>query len=182
MKKTIKPVILFTFLLLLGFVAPKVNAQSAATGQQSYKDFVGENPNAEADIKVVGDFIDALVSKDLDKVKSLLADDYLGYGPAPTDSSTVAQTIATWEENYKTQSDLKFNSVSETFRVLQGDLKGDWVSVWGDWTFTQDGKTVTFPLQYTARVADGKINTGRVYYDRLYIVEQLGYKVTPPEK
>ncbi len=181
MKKTIKAVILFNFLLLLGF-APKVKAQSATAKQSDYKNFVGENPNAEADIKIVGDFINALTSQDTVKAKSLLADGYLGYGPAPTDSSTAAQTIAIWQENYKTQSDIKFTSVSETFRVLQGDLKGDWVAVWGEYSFKQNGKKVTFPLQYTARVANGKINTDRVYYDRLYIVRALGYKLTPPDK
>jgi len=66
--------------------------------------------------------------------------------------------------------------------VLSGNLKGEWVSVWGTYSFAQDGKNLSFPFQYTARVTDGKIDTDRVYYDRLYIFQTLGYKVTPPEK
>jgi ketosteroid isomerase-like protein len=177
MKKTI--LFIATFLLLTVFTS-KVKAQSVNNAQPSYKDMVGENTNAEADMKVVSDFVNALTSGDLVKAKSLLADDYKGYGPAPTDTSTVEKTIINWQENYKTQSDRKIGFVTQTFRVLQGDLKGDWVSLWGDYTFTENGKTITFPLQYTARVTNGKIDTDRVYYDRLYILQSLGYTLTPP--
>ena len=62
-----------------------------------------------------------------------------------------------------------------------GDLKGNWVSLWGDYSFTQNGKDLKFPFQYTARVTKGKIDIDRIYYDRLYILQTLGYKVTPPE-
>ena len=168
--------------MLLTVFTCKVKAQSANNAQPSYKDMIGENTNAETDLKVVSDFVNALTSGDLVKAKSLLADGYKGYGPAPTDSSTVEQTMSNWQENYKTQSDRKFGFVSETFRVLQGNFKGDWVSLWGDYTFTQTGKTVTFPLQYTAHVTNGKIDTDRVYYDRLYIMQSMGYTLTPPAK
>lgn len=166
--------------LLLSVLTSKVKAQSGSNAQPSYKDMIGENTNAEADMKVVSDFVNALTSGDLVKAKSLLADNYKGHGPAPTDSSTVEQTMSTWQENYKTQSDRKIGFVTETFKVLQGDLQGDWVSLWGDYTFTQSGKTITFPLQYTAHVANGKIDRDGVYYDRLYIVQSLGYTLTPP--
>ena len=181
MKKTIKPILFFAAFFLLAVFTYKVKAQ-ATTAQPSYKEMVGETPDAEADMKVVGDFVNALTAGDLVKAKSQLADGYKGYGPAPTDSTNPEQTISNWTENYKTQSDRKVTFVTQTFRVLQGDLKGDWVSLWGDYTFTQSGKTLKFPLQYTARVTNGKIDTDRVYYDRLYIVTSLGYTVTPPAK
>jgi hypothetical protein len=182
MKKTIKAGFLFVTLFLLIVSATKVHAQSTTPAKPGYKDFIADNPDAEADMKVVADFVNALTSADTDKAKSLLANGYLGYGPAPTDSSTARETITAWQENYKTQTGRKISFVSETFRVLQGDLKGDWVSLWGDYSFTQDGKSITFPLQYTARVSGGKITTDRVYYDRLFILQSLGYTVTPPDK
>lgn len=181
MKKTIQPILFIGMLLLLVFTT-KLKAQNTNGSQPGYKDMVADNPNAEADIQVVSDFLNALTDAHLDKAKSLLADNYLGYGPAPTDSSTVEQTMSAWQQNYTTQSNRKISFVTETFRVLSGDLKGDWVSVWGDYTFTENGKTVKFPLQYTARVTGGKIDTDRAYYDRLYIIQQLGYTVTPPAK
>lgn len=129
----------------------------------------------------MGGFVNALTAGDLDKAKSLLAPTYKGYGPSPLDSTTSEKTISSWKESNKIQLNRKVSFVSQTFRVLSGNLKGNWVSIWGDYSFTQDGKNVSFPYQYTARVTDGKIDIDRIYYDRMYILQTLGYKVTPPE-
>lgn len=181
MKKTSKVILLIATLLLTVFTT-KAQVQSTPASQPRYKDLVAENSNADVDIKVVGDFLNSLVSGDLEKAKSLLTEKFKGYGPAPADSSTAEETISSWKENYLTQSNRKVDFLPATFMVLSGDLKGEWVSVWGTYSFTQDGKNLSFPFQYTARVTDGKIDTDRVYYDRLYIFQTLGYKVTPPEK
>lgn len=179
MKKSFLQGLLLASLLLV-ILTSKSEAQTSPVNQPTYKEMVGLNPTAEADIKVVADYLNSLVSGDLVKVKSSLASNYKGYGPSPNDSTNAEKTISEWTENYKTQTDRKFTSVSQTFRVLQGDLKGNWVAVWGDYTFTQNGKTVKFPLQYTARVTNGKIDSDRVYYDRMFVMESLGFKVTPP--
>lgn len=180
MKKTTKP-----FLLLASFFflcsATTLQAQSSSSPQPRYKDLVVENPNAEADMKVVSDYVNALVSGDLDKAKSLMADNYKGYGPAPTDSSTMEQTINGWQENYNRQSNRKVSFVTQTFKVTSGNLQGNWVSLWGDYSFTENGKDIKFPFQYTAHVTNGKIDSDRIYYDRLYIMQTLGYTVTPPD-
>lgn len=97
-----------------------------------------------------------------------MADNYKGYGQVPADSATGEQTISAWQQNYKTQSNRKVGFVTQTFRVKSGDLKGNWVSVWGDYSFTEKGKDITFPFQYTARVTNRKIATDRIYYDKLY--------------
>jgi ketosteroid isomerase-like protein len=179
MKNFIKLGLLFAALVLSLFVN-RVQAQSQAA-QPRYKDVVVENPNAEADMKVVSDFVNAVTAGEIDKAKGLLAQNYKGYGPAPTDSTNVDMTVKMWNENYKTQSNRKVSFVTQTFKVLSGDLAGNWVSLWGDYSFTTDGKNVKFPLQYTARVTNGKIDADRIYYDRLYIVQALGYKLTPPD-
>jgi ketosteroid isomerase-like protein len=147
----------------------------------AYKDAIVDNPNAEADIKVVGDFMKACVSGDLDKAKSLLAPNYKGRGPSSLDSTNVEKTMATWQANYKIHSNRKVGFVAQTFRSTSGSTKGDWVSVWGTYTFTQMEKTIQLPFQYTAKVADGKIVGDLSYFDNLSVARQLGYKVTPPE-
>ena len=170
---------------LLTVITTTAQAQSKTTAQPRYKDVVGDNPSAEADMKVVSDWVRSLTAGltagDLDKAKMLMADNYKGYGPSPNDSSTTEQTISAWQQNYKTTSNRKVSFVTQTFRVKTGDLKGNWVSLWGDYSFTQNGKDVKFPFQYTARVTNGKIDTDRIYYDRMYMLQTLGYKVTPPE-
>jgi ketosteroid isomerase-like protein len=170
--------LMFVFILTY---STGIQAQTAPSSQSSYKDMVGENPNADADIKLVGDFLNYLVSGDLDKAKSLLAENFKGYGPSPTDSTTTEQTIRSWKENCEVQSNRKIGFMPTTFRVLSGDQKGDWVALWGNYSFTQNGKNISFPFQYTTRVSDGKINLDLIYYDKMYILQTLGYKVTPPE-
>ncbi|GAB2522487.1 hypothetical protein [Spirosoma aerophilum] len=168
-------------LVVLAAILLFVSASAQAQQTTRYKDVVVDNPTAEADMKVVGDFINSLVSGDLRKARSLTAPTYIGRGPAATDSATVDKVIQSWQENRKNQSDRKVTFVTQTFKVLSGAQKGNWVSLWGDYTFTQAGKTIKFPFQYTAGVADGKILGDRIYYDNLYIISQMGYKVTPPE-
>ena len=147
-----------------------------------YKDVVVDNPNAEADMKVLGDFVNALAAGDPAKLKSLMGDKFMMYGPSAADSSNAEQYVKGWVEGgFKNSTDRKVGFVTQTFKVLKGDLAGAWVSQWGDYTFTQEGKTIKVPFQCTARIADGKIANARIYFDNTYILKQLGYKVTPPE-
>lgn len=165
---------------MLFFAAISVQAQTNAP-QPRYKDVVVDNPTAEPDMKVVSDFVNALTAGNIDQAKGLMSAGFKGYGPSATDSATIQQLVATWQENYKMQSNRKTSFVTQTFKVLSGNLQGNWVSLWGDYTFTQSGKTITFPYQYTAMVADGKIVMSRIYYDVLSIATQLGSKLVPPD-
>ncbi|MEO6232725.1 MAG: hypothetical protein ABJB11_10720 [Ferruginibacter sp.] len=179
MKKTLaKSLIVATLLLGIGITSAK--AQSAMDKPPRYKDMVTENKDAEADIKLVTDFINALVANDLDKAKSVLAGNYMGYGPGPADSANAEQVIASWKENNSRNDNRKVGFLSETFNVTSGEQAGHWVSTWGNYSFTQNGKEVKFPYQYTAHVKDGKITADFVYYDNLYILKTLGYTITPP--
>ena len=161
-------------ILILSLINTNATAQS---GTPKYKEVLGENPNADADVKAVTDYLNAVVAGDISKVKNVLSPDFKGYGPGPLDSVDAAKEVASWEQAYKDQQNRKFNFVCQTFRVLQGDLKGTWVSVWGDYSFSMNGKTATFPVQLTAKVNKGKIEVIRTYYDRLYIMETMGMKL-----
>jgi ketosteroid isomerase-like protein len=165
----------------LSLISCQKQEEKEKTTTPRYKDVVVENPTAEADMKVVSDFINALVSGDQDKARLLASPTHIGRGPSRLDSANLDKELANWRTNYKTQSDRKVAFVTQTFKVLSGKLKGNWVSLWGDYTFTQAGKTITFPFQYTAGVADGKVMDARIYYDNMAIATQLGYKVTPPD-
>jgi ketosteroid isomerase-like protein len=169
------------FFPIVAIIIALFSATSFSQTKLAYKDAVVDNPNAEADIKVVGDYVKALVSGDQDKAKSLLAPNYKGRGPSQLDSANIEKTLATWQANYKTQSNRKVGFVTQTFRSTTGNTKGDWVSIWGTYTFTQMEKAISIPFQLTAKVADGKIVSDLIYFDNLSVVRQLGYKLTPPE-
>lgn len=167
----------YVVLLILAVCALSVQAQDAP----SYKDVVVENPTAEADMKTVSDYTNAIVDGNLKKARSILAKSYMLHGPS-TDSSNVEKEMASWEQNYKVQSDRKVAFITQTFKVVSGAQKGNWVSLWGNYTFTSGEKTVTLPFQYTASVSKGKILKAFMYYDNLAIYQQLGYTLTPPVK
>jgi len=148
----------------------------------SYKDNVVENPEAEVDIKVVSDYVNALVNNEMAKAEQLLTEKYIGYGPAINDSINKQENINSWNQNHKVRTNQKVSFVTQTFRVLQGNLQGDWVSQWGSYTFTQNGKEIKLPYQFTARVSNGKIDRSTIYFDNLSVLLQLGYTVTPPKQ
>ena len=112
----------------------------------------------------------------------LLADTYRGYGPGAADSVTREQVVTNWQQRYKTQADRKMRLEGQTtFRVKSGRRLGNWVATWGEYSFTQNGKTIRAPFQYMAHVTKGKIDVDRTYVDNLSIVQAQGYKLTPPE-
>ena len=178
MKKSITKGLLLA-ILLCPIALTTAHAQAKPP---TYRDMVGDNPNAEADIKLVTDYVHALAAGEIDKAMTMLAPDYKGRGPGPEDSADVQKTAASWKTNMTTQKDSKASFVAETFNVKSGENAGHWVATWGSYTFTQDGKTVSFPYQYTAHIKNGKIDRDAVYYDQSYIMKTLGFTITPPAK
>lgn len=170
------------FFLLIAIIIICFSKSNLCQAQQlPYREVVVENPNAEADLKIAADYSNAIAAGDVAKMKNLLSDKAMMYGPSPIDSSTAEQTIKGWVDGgFKTTSNRKVSFVQQTSKILQGPFKGNWVYQWGTFTFTQDGKTVSFPYQSTSRIENSKIVTSRIYYDRLYMMTQLGFKLTPP--
>jgi ketosteroid isomerase-like protein len=149
---------------------------------KSFNEMVSQNPTAEEDLKVVSDYLDAIVNNKMDVVESLLSDDYISAGPSNGETSTKAEEITNWKEAHKVRTNQKNEYVVNSWRVLDGDYKGDWVSIWGTYTFTENGKEIVLPYQYTAMVDGGKIQKAVIYYDNLAVVTAMGYTLTPPEK
>lgn len=178
MKKILKSCLLIAVSLAVFSIA-KVEAQTSNTPTH-YKDMVSENPSADADIKIVSDFTNALVGGDIDKAKSFLASNCINFGPGPTDSTNLAQFVDQWQANYKSQSNRQVGFLAATFHVKTGNLQGNWVAAWGDYTFTANGITVKFPYHSSYHITKGKIDVSRIYYDQLYIFKTLGYTLTPP--
>jgi ketosteroid isomerase-like protein len=169
--------LLIALAFLLVFTVNKAGAQDKPVHQ---KDMIGENPTADQDNMTVTNFSNWLVGGDVDKAATLLAPNFKAYGPSPSDSGNTEALVKNWKANYTMQTNRKVNFVLQSFRVKSGDFKGNWVAAWGDYTFTSNGKTVTFPYHCAYHLTNGKIDISRIYYDNLYIVQQLGYKVTPP--
>ncbi|PRX56104.1 nuclear transport factor 2 family protein [Flagellimonas meridianipacifica] len=156
--------------------------QGAFAQEKSYAETVVENPTAEEDLKVGASYLDALVGNDMATVAGLLADEYIVNGPSHNEKIIKLEEIAQWKEIHKTRTNQKNKYVYQTFRVLDGDYQGDWVSVRGTYSFIENGTDIVLPYQYTANVKNGKINEASIYYDRLSFAKKLGYTITPPEE
>ena len=182
MNKSITSSLIFAALLICG-VETRAQVQTKPAPQvPRYKDMVGENPTADADIQVVASYLNyIIIAGNTDKAKTLLADTYRGYGPAATDSATRDKTMAQWEQRYKTQFNRKVRYEGQTaFQVKIGRNRGNWVATWGEYTFTDAGKTLRAPFHYVAHITNGKIDVDRTYVDNLAPTLALGYKLTPP--
>jgi len=181
--KTTKTACLILASLLFG-ISSNAHAQNTAAQTTVYhhNDINKENPTADQDIKVLEDFENAIVSGDLDKAKSFLADNFKGYGPGANDSATAEQVIGFWQENYKTHTNRKINFVDHTWQVTEGQYKGNWVAMWGEYDCTINAKDVRIPFQTTARIANGKIEMQISYWDNLSPSLSLGYTLTPPKQ
>lgn len=177
MKKILNVSVLTTLLLLV--FAMQLSAQDNAV---SYKDVVVENPEPEVDMKVVVDYVNFCANGKLDELRGILSDNYMAYGPGAKDSVNTEQLINQWKENYKVQSNRKVTQITQTFRVLSGNLQGDWVNLWGTYNFTQNGKDLTLPFQLTAQVKDGKLERSTIYYNEVPLLLELGFTLTPPKE
>ncbi|TYB80357.1 hypothetical protein ES677_14175 [Bizionia gelidisalsuginis] len=167
--KTLKTSVI-VFLLIIG--------QITFAQDKSYKETVTENPTAEVDLKVVADYLEALINNKMTKVTSLLADNFQGEGPSYQESETKTELLEAWKEYHQTRTNQKNDYVSQAFRVIDGDLKGDWLSVWGTYTFTENNIVMNLPYQLTALVENEKISRSVIYYDRMAINTAMGYELT----
>ena len=143
------------------------------------------NPNWEADIQLVADYVSKLTTHDMEGARAFLADNYKGYGPGGNDSTDREAVIAQWTATNADYANIKLNYVAYSEKVTEENklknLIGTWVQLWG--TFSGDhksGKTITFPFHANFRVENAKVLTSRIYYDRLQVLTDLGYTVTPP--
>ncbi len=144
----------------------------------TYSDTVTDNPTADADLKTMTEYTYALRDNDMKKAGQLLADNFTGYGPSAKQSQTKKETITEWTKVHQVRTNQKVQFIMTTFQVLEGDLKGNWVSQWGMYSFTENGKTIEMPYQQTARITKGKIEEIHVYYDNLAIARAMGYELT----
>ncbi|RXJ50615.1 nuclear transport factor 2 family protein [Gelidibacter gilvus] len=156
--------------------------QIAFAQDKSYKEVVVENPTAEQDIQVVSSYLDAILNNKMDVLENLLAVDYVGSGPSHGDKESKREQISNWKANHQKRTNQTNEYVYNTFRVLSGDLKGDWVSVWGTYSFTENGKNFVLPYQITANVIDdNKIQKSMIYYDNLAMLMAMDYTLSPPK-
>jgi len=139
--------------------------------------------DAREKLDVVDQYIKTIEKKDIDRMKELLAEDFISYGPGFKTEVTKAHNITDWEKSWEERIvSMKYKRVYiGLISIEKGKLAGEWVTEWGEvTTLYKDGKTVKFWFNGLYKVADGKIMEARVVFDNMDILNQLGYKFMPP--
>jgi hypothetical protein len=139
----------------------------------------------EAQTKIVYAYVDAVLNKNFTAMDTLLAENYMAYGPAVTDSLNKSQEIESWKKQWtEAYSSITYNRITSVFKHIDsGNFAGDWVADWANIVLNyQNGKSVRFGLNEVYKVVNNKIVLSSAYYDAAGIMKQLGYTFVEPKE
>ncbi len=130
-------------------------------------------------LAVARKYMEAVETKDLSVIDSLLADDYMGYGPSIGDSidkeGAVLNTKYLMENLYESFEYTRHKELAVT--VTEGEAIGDWVLNWAYLTIRfKDGSGPVYVwVNIVYRIENGKIVHSRTFYNEADVMRQLGY-------
>lgn len=151
--------------------------ESAKNEMQKY---VTIGDSADTNAKLLIDYQAALTDGDFAKVRTLLAADFMSYGPSAADSVNVDSLIKQWEGTHNAYSGLKILDANPmAFTSSNSKTKGDWACIWGRYSATNKatGKTVNFPFHLIGKVENGKLRLTGDYWDKAQFIGPMGNKV-----
>ena len=130
-------------------------------------------------------YMEAVETKNVATMDSLLADNYMGYGPSVGDSTDKKGALESWKYN----ADNLYESITYTrhkelaVTVKEGEAVGDWVLNWAYLTIKyKDGRgPVNVWVNAAYRIENGKIVHSRTFYNEADVMRQLGYTFQPPQ-
>ena len=127
-------------------------------------------------------YMKAVETKNISVIDSLLADNYMGYGPSIGDSinkeGAVLNTKFLMDNLYETFEYTRHKEVAVT--VKEGEAAGDWVLNWAYLTIKyKDGRGPVYAwVNIVYRIENGKIVHSRTFYNEADVMRQLGYTMT----
>ena len=130
-------------------------------------------------LAVARKYMEAVETKNLAVIDSLLADNYMGYGPSIGDSinkeGAVLNTKYLMENLYESFEYTRHKELAVT--VTEGEAIGDWVLNWAYLTIRfKDGRGPVYVwVNIVYRIENGKIVHSRTFYNEADVMRQLGY-------
>lgn len=140
----------------------------------------------KANLAIARKYMQAIETKNVIIMDSLLADNYMGYGPSVGDSVNKEEAIAGFKDNienlYESIQYTRHKELAVT--VTEGEAIGDWVLNWDYLTLKYKvGKdTVNLWVNVVYRIENGKIVHSRTFYNEADVLRQLRYMITPPQE
>ena len=140
----------------------------------------------KANLAIAQKYMQAVETKNVALMDSLLADNYIGYGPSVGDSTNKQQAILNWKDNVDNlYESIKYTRHTElAVTVTEGEAIGDWVLNWALLTIKYKVGSVPVQLWVNAvyRIENGKIVQSRTFYNEADVLRQLHYMITPPQE
>jgi hypothetical protein len=140
--------------------------------------------NHSENISVVEKYVKSVENMDYANMESLLADNYMGYGPSSGDSIGKIAALENWKNNVENlyQKIEYTRSEFAGVTIKDGPGKGDWVANWAELTIEyKDGNG---PVKIWASsnyiVENGKIVKSVTFYNEADVLRQRGYVFINP--
>jgi len=147
----------------------------------------GTNNNAKANLEIAKRYMNAVETNNLATMDSLLAENYMGYGPSVGDSIDKEGALASWKYTadslYESVKYTRHQNITVTTTEADEADPGDWVSNWALLTIKYKNieKPVNIYVNATYKIENGKIVFSRTFYNEADVLRQLGYEFVPGE-
>ena len=146
----------------------------------------GAGEKEKENLAIAKKYMDAVEQKDVATMDSLLAENYMGYGPSVQDSINKQGAL----ENFKINAENLYESFEYSrhkelaVSVPDGETKGDWILNWAYLTIKfKDGRgPVNLWVNAVYKVENGKIVQSRTFYNEADALRQLGYTMERPAR
>ncbi len=142
--------------------------------------------SGKEDVAIVEQYINAVESKDFEKMSSLLDDTYLGLGPSIYDSIGREGALSSWKENIETlYENIEYQrSQTSPITIDEGDNKGNWVANFAQLKITYQGDkgSVVIWANTNYKIENGKIVKSFTFYNEADALRQLGYVFINPKE
>lgn len=140
----------------------------------------------KANLAIAKKYMQAVETKNVALMDSLLADNYIGYGPSVGDSINKEEALLSWEYNAENlyESIEYTHHQEQAVTVKEGRAKGDWVLNWAYLTIRyKDGRgPVNIWVNVVYVIENGKIVMSRTFYNEADVLRQLNYTIEPPQE
>ncbi len=142
--------------------------------------------NKTENLAIAKRYLEAVQTNNVAAMDSLLADNYMGYGPSVGDSTNKADALNNWKYNaenlYESIKYDRYQNIAVTISEGEEAEAGDWISNWAYITIKyKDGRgPVHAWVNAIYKIENGKIAHSRTFYNEADVLEQLGYTMEPP--
>lgn len=168
---------LFLFLSVILILASCNQVKPPADTAQKVKDSVN--------IALVKDLFEAVENENIEAVKGFYSDTVGVLGPNFNEWIGFEEMVKSMTSWFEEADSIKLNIFAIMAQTVEeGDLAGDWVLLWSDFSYydVKAEKKINLMYHATEKIQDGKIVIEGNYWNQWDMFKQLGAELKWPEK